>query len=87
MIILDTNAVSETMKPQPEAAVLAWLDAQIAETLYPTGITLAELLLTPVLCQTFSLVRIDLSLCSYRPFWQKYRSCGSSRLAYLFPML
>jgi predicted nucleic acid-binding protein len=44
MIILDTNVVSETMKPQPEASVLAWLDAQVAETLYLTSITLAELL-------------------------------------------
>jgi len=44
MIILDTNVVSETMKPQAEAAVLAWLDAQVAETLYLTSITLAELL-------------------------------------------
>jgi len=44
MIILDTNVVSETMKPQPEAAVLAWLDAQVEETLYLTSVTLAELL-------------------------------------------
>jgi predicted nucleic acid-binding protein len=44
MIILDTNVVSETMKPQAEAAVLSWLDAQVAETLYLTSITLAELL-------------------------------------------
>jgi predicted nucleic acid-binding protein len=43
MIVLDTNVVSETMKPQPDAAVLAWLDRQVIETLYLTSITLAEL--------------------------------------------
>ena len=44
MIILDTGVVSETMKPNPDAKVLAWLDVQIAETLYLTSVTLAELL-------------------------------------------
>ena len=44
MIILDTNVVSETMKPKPDAKVLAWLDEQATETLYLTSITLAELL-------------------------------------------
>jgi len=44
MIILDTNVVSEAMKPQPNIKVLAWLDSQPAETLYLTAITVAELL-------------------------------------------
>lgn len=44
MIILDTNVVSEPLKPAPDAAVLAWLDAQSPATLCLTGITLAELL-------------------------------------------
>lgn len=44
MIILDTNVVSEPLKPSPEPAVLAWLDAQAPETLCLTSITLAELL-------------------------------------------
>lgn len=43
MIILDTNVVSEPLKPKPDAAVLAWLDRQAPETLYLTTITLAEL--------------------------------------------
>ena len=43
MIILDTNIVSEPLKPKPDAAVLAWLDRQAPETLYLTTITLAEL--------------------------------------------
>lgn len=34
MIVLDTDVVSETLKLQPSLAVLAWLDAQLAETLY-----------------------------------------------------
>lgn len=44
MIVLDTNVVSETMKPEPDATVQAWFDAQTVETLYLTSITLAELL-------------------------------------------
>lgn len=44
MIILDTNVVSEPLKPAPDAAVLAWLDAQSPATLCLTSITLAELL-------------------------------------------
>lgn len=44
MIVLDTNVVSEAMKPQPDAAVRAWLNAQAAGTLYLSSVTLAELL-------------------------------------------
>ena len=44
MIVLDTNVVSEAMKAQPTPAVRAWLDAQVAETLYLSSITLAEML-------------------------------------------
>jgi hypothetical protein len=36
MIVLDTNVISEALKPQPPPALQAWLDAQAAETLYPT---------------------------------------------------
>lgn len=44
MIVLDTNVVSEAMKPEPHPAVLSWLDEQAAEILYLPSITLAELL-------------------------------------------
>ena len=44
MIVLDTNVVSEAMKPSADRAVTAWLDDQAAETLYLTSVTLAELL-------------------------------------------
>jgi predicted nucleic acid-binding protein len=44
VIVLDTNVVSEAMKPAPHPAVQAWLDEQAAETLYLTSVTLAELL-------------------------------------------
>ena len=44
MIILDTNVVSEPLKPQPDPAVLDWLDRQAPETLCLTAINLAELL-------------------------------------------
>lgn len=45
MIILDTNVVSEPMKPQGNPAVRDWLDQQVAETLYLTATSLSELLL------------------------------------------
>ncbi len=44
MIILDTNVVSEPMRPDGNPNVLAWLDQQTAETLFLTATSLAELL-------------------------------------------
>jgi predicted nucleic acid-binding protein len=44
MIVLDTNVVSEAMKPEPHKAVRAWLNDQASETLYLSSVTLAELL-------------------------------------------
>ena len=44
MVVLDTNVVSEAMKPEPHPSVRAWLNEQAAETLYISSVTLAELL-------------------------------------------
>ena len=44
MILLDTNVVSEAMKPEPHRSVRAWLNDQAGETLYLSSVTLAELL-------------------------------------------
>ncbi|MBB2711074.1 UNVERIFIED_ORG: hypothetical protein GGE53_002720 [Rhizobium etli] len=44
MIVLDTNVLSEAMKPTPHSAVRSWLNEQVAETLYLSSVTLAELL-------------------------------------------
>lgn len=44
MILLDTNVVSEAIKPEPHPSVRVWLDAQAAETLFLSSITVAELL-------------------------------------------
>lgn len=44
MILLDTNVVSEAMRPEPHPAVRNWLNEQPAETLYLSSVTLAELL-------------------------------------------
>ena len=44
MIVLDTNVVSEAMKPEPHPAVRAWLNGQATETLYLSTVTVAELL-------------------------------------------
>ena len=33
MILLDTNIISEPLRPKPDSAVIAWLDRQPVETL------------------------------------------------------
>jgi predicted nucleic acid-binding protein len=43
MILLDTNVVSEPLKASSDPNVLAWIDAQMVETLYLSTISLAEL--------------------------------------------
>jgi hypothetical protein len=43
MIVLDTNVISEPLRPHCSETVTAWLDAQAAETLYITAINAAEL--------------------------------------------
>lgn len=43
MIIVDTNVISETLRPRCNEAVIEWLDAQAVETLYITSINAAEL--------------------------------------------
>ncbi|MCB8927957.1 MAG: type II toxin-antitoxin system VapC family toxin [Ardenticatenaceae bacterium] len=42
MILLDTNVLSELMKPAPEASVVRWVDDQLVDTLYISAITRAE---------------------------------------------
>lgn len=44
MIILDTNVLSEAIRPSPNAGVLRWLSSQPATGLFTTTITEAELL-------------------------------------------
>jgi predicted nucleic acid-binding protein len=44
MILLDTNVISEAMKPEPNPIVRGWLNDQVAETLYLSSVTIAELL-------------------------------------------
>lgn len=43
MIIIDTNVISELWKIDPDSNVLAWMDAQVIETLYLSVVTVAEL--------------------------------------------
>lgn len=43
MIVLDTNVVSEAMKPSPDPFVRSWLNDQAADKLYLSSVTLAEL--------------------------------------------
>ena len=41
--LLDTNVISEPMRPQPAVAVLRWLQARDPSSLYLSAITLGEL--------------------------------------------
>jgi predicted nucleic acid-binding protein len=43
MILLDTNVISEWMKPAPDPRVLDWLDAQPAGGLFISAIAKAEI--------------------------------------------
>lgn len=43
MILIDTNVVSELMRPNPAPGVLAWFGAQEATALYLSPVTEAEL--------------------------------------------
>ena len=45
MILLDTNVISEMMRPAPAPDVLAWLDACAYNELYVSAVTRAEILL------------------------------------------
>lgn len=43
MIILDTNVLSELMRPKPSARVVAWVAKQPATEMFTTSITEAEI--------------------------------------------
>lgn len=43
MIILDTNVLSEGLRPKPSAKVLRWMQSEPVTTLFTTAITEAEL--------------------------------------------
>jgi toxin FitB len=44
MIILDTNVLSELLRPSPEARVMAWLDEQPRASLFTSAVTQGEIL-------------------------------------------
>ena len=44
MILLDTNVISEMMRPKPAPVVSAWLDQNPEEDLWTASVVLAELL-------------------------------------------
>lgn len=44
MIVLDTNVISELMRPKPDARVVDWLDRQDAISVTISSITVAEIL-------------------------------------------
>jgi len=43
MILLDTNIISELMRPKPNVAVIEWLDEQFSDELFLSAIVKAEI--------------------------------------------
>ena len=43
MILLDTNVVSEPLKLNADPTVIAWIDAQVIETLYLSTVSVTEM--------------------------------------------
>jgi predicted nucleic acid-binding protein len=43
VILLDTNVLSEFMRPQPSVSVVAWLDQQPAGEVYTSAVSRAEI--------------------------------------------
>lgn len=43
MIVLDTNVISELMRPSPTRSVIQWIDARPSSSLYTTSIAQAEI--------------------------------------------
>ena len=43
MIILDSNVLSELMRPSPEPRVIAWLDRQPLASIWTTSVTVFEI--------------------------------------------
>ena len=44
ILLVDTNVLSETMKPRPDAAIASWMRAQPLELLFTAAICQAEIL-------------------------------------------
>lgn len=44
MIVLDTNVLSELIRPQPDERVVAWLQRQTRSNLFTTSVTRGEML-------------------------------------------
>ena len=44
MLVIDTNVASELMRPEPTAAVAAWIGERDAQNMYLTAVSEAELL-------------------------------------------
>jgi toxin FitB len=43
MFLLDTNVISELMKPEPSLTVMHWIEQQTSDSIYISTITIAEI--------------------------------------------
>jgi predicted nucleic acid-binding protein len=44
MLVLDTNVISEALRPEPDVRVKAWLEAQPPASVFTTAVSQAEIL-------------------------------------------
>jgi hypothetical protein len=44
MLVLDTNVLSEVLRPEPDAGIQAWLRSQAPASVFTTAITQAEIM-------------------------------------------
>ena len=84
MIVLDTNVVSEFMRDHPRPEVLAWLDQQLANTLFVTAVTEAEvrsgIALLPSGRRRRGLAAAACLRCPVRRTYLALRQCGRPRI-------
>ena len=66
MILLDTNVISELMRPQPNASVAAWVASRPRGSLYTTSLNQAEILFGIAMLIPSSLVRANLPIFNRR---------------------
>jgi predicted nucleic acid-binding protein len=72
MTILDTNVLSELMKPEPAPVVRAWMAAQSSQSLFTTSITQSEILFGLMLLPSGKR-RSAFEAAAHVMFWVKFK--------------
>lgn len=73
-VLLDTNILSELMRPQPDASVLAWFEQHPGTRFYTSAITHAEILLGVALLPAGKR-RTELAVAAEEMFKEEFAGC------------